>query len=274
MKQAILKTAIIGAAFLAIGAGSNVYAAAVHDSALFTTNFPGNDDDSVGPVSLGFNINFFGTTYSNLFVNNNGNVTFNSPDGTFTPSNITGASQPRLAPFFADVDTRKSTDVTYGANTLDGHSVFGVNWIDVGYYNSQSTPTNSFQLIITDRSDIAVGDFDFQFNYDRILWETGSASGGGPGGLGGTSAVAAWTNGAGTFQQFAGSLVNGALLDGGPAATALIRNSLNSSTLGQYNFSVRNGVVINPPNVPEPASMALLGLGVLGFAAARRRKSA
>ena len=35
-----------------------------------------NDDGSTGLVGIGFDTNFFGTTYSQLYVNNNGNVTF------------------------------------------------------------------------------------------------------------------------------------------------------------------------------------------------------
>ena len=35
-----------------------------------------NDDGSTAATDIGFSPNFFGTTYSQLFVNNNGNVTF------------------------------------------------------------------------------------------------------------------------------------------------------------------------------------------------------
>ncbi len=270
MKHTIFKTAMLSAVILGFSAGTNAYAGAIHDSNLFTTVLPGNDDESTGLVALGFSVNFFGTNFSNLFVNNNGNVTFNDADPTFTPANITGASVPRLAPFFADVDTGIGNVVTYGSSVISGQNVFGVNWIDVGYFGQHIDKTNSFQLIITDRSDIAVGDFDFQFNYDRILWETGDADNG-INGLGGISAVAAWTNGAGTFLQLAGSLVNGALLDNGP--NALVGHSLNSDILGQYNFNVRNGQVIGA-NVPEPSSFALLGLGALALFVVRRRKMA
>src|SRR5260370_39640540 len=38
-----------------------------------SNSLPGNDDGSTGLVPLGFSINFFGQTYSQPYVNNNGN---------------------------------------------------------------------------------------------------------------------------------------------------------------------------------------------------------
>lgn len=46
---------------------------------------PGNDDGSTGLVPIGLTANFFGTNYSALFVNNNGNLTFDAPLAEFTP---------------------------------------------------------------------------------------------------------------------------------------------------------------------------------------------
>ena len=255
--------------------GLEAQAAAIHDAGLFTDHtLAANDDGSTGLVNIGFTLNFFGASYSQLYVNNNGNVTFDDTLGTFTPFNLLTTATPMLAPFFADVDTRGSlsSKVQYGQDTLDGRNVFGVNWINVGYYNAQSDKLNSFQLIIHDRSDIGVGDFDFEFNYDRILWETGSASGG-SGGFGGSSARAGWSNGVSASHEITGSAVNGALLDSN-AATGLVHNSLSSPVEGRYLFQVRNGQVQDPNPIPEPGTLALLGLGLAGVFGLRRKQAA
>ena len=34
----------------------------------------------------------------------------------------------------------------------------------------------SCQLVIIDRSDIAAGDFDMEFNYDKVQWQYGDVS--------------------------------------------------------------------------------------------------
>ena len=72
----------------------------------------GNDDGSSGAINLdaifgASGLNFFGTHYHFLFINNNGNVTFNSPSSTFTPFQINAGVPPMIAPFMADVDTRE-----------------------------------------------------------------------------------------------------------------------------------------------------------------------
>lgn len=266
---------------LALGISATVgHAAAIHDAGLFTTVLPANDDGSTGQVNLGFSANINGTTFTQTFVNNNGNITFLSALGTFTPSAISsGAFGPIIAPFFADVDTRApgSLPVTYGTATLNGRTVFGVDYIHVGDFPSQPI-FNDFQMILTDRSDIAAGDFDIQFNYDTVVWESGTASGASAGGLclpgdaGCVSALAGYWTGPTSQFTLPGSLVHGALINGGP--NALISNSLNSNILGQYNFQVRSGVVITP-SIPEPETYALLlaGLGLIGFIQ-RRKKAA
>jgi hypothetical protein len=272
--KTLLTSAALAFALLLSASGSNAFGAAIR-SGFNTNTLPGNDDGSTAAVNIGFTVDFFGLSFSQLYVNNNGNVTFDTQLGTFTPFDLNATNQQIIAPFFADVDTRVGAAVTYGAGTVDGRSAFGVNWVDVGYYFQGVDKLNSFQLVIIDRSDISPGDFDFEFNYDKIEWETGDASGG-TGGLGGSSARAGYANGTGdpgTFFEIAGSAVNGAFLDSNNA-TGLIHNSLNSNVDGRYVFSARNGIIDpEPGTVPEPSTMTILGaMSTLAFVFTRARK--
>ena len=264
-----LSAVALTVALIATGAAQ---AGAIHDAGLFSGHTLGaNDDSSTGHVDIGFAVNFFGVNASQLFVNNNGNITFDSASSTFTPFALSTTNRQILAPFFGDVDTRGvGSGVTqYAAGTLNGRNVFGVNWLGVGYFSANADKLNSFQLIITDRSDIAAGDFDFEFNYDTINWETGDSSGG-AGGLGGNSARVGWSNGNLDTLELEGSAVNGAFLDGG--ANALASGSLNSGTAGQYIFNVRDGAVAAlPAEVPEPGSLWLTGLALFGAGVSLRR---
>ncbi len=237
-------------------------AAAVRTNTGFTTTaLAANDDGSTGLVNTGINFNFYGVSGPNVYVNNNGNITFNNTLSTFTPFGLLTSTQPIIAAFFGDVDTRAGSLMTYGTSTIDGKAAFGVNWVDVGYYAQNTDKLNSFQLVLIDRSDVAAGDFDFELNFDKIQWETGEASGG-TNGLGGSSARVGWTNGAADKFELAGSGVNGAFIDGGP--NALVSNSLNSSVDGRYTFNVRSGTVQPPAQgVPDGGStLAMLGLAV------------
>lgn len=243
-----------------------------------------NDDDSTDAVNLNIDgangINFFGQTFTQAYVNNNGNITFGGPFGDFTPNafalgiqcdNSTGTNCPIIGPFFADVDTSGTGSglVTYGNATVqdeqgNSHNAFVTNYINVGYFSGNTDKLNSFQLILLDRSDVGAGDFDIEFNYNTILWETGDASGG-TDGLGGTSAAVGYSNGLtgsdNIYLQLPGSLISGALINGGP--DALISHSINSTVPGRYIFPVRQGqVTLFPAGLT--CTPGLLGSGGTG----------
>ncbi len=224
-----------------------------------------NDDGSTSAVNLGIDgeggVNFFGQNFTQIYVNNNGNLTFESPFGTFTPRGLaTGVGRPIIAPFFADVYTEGDSGlVMYGNAVINDVNAFVANYVNVCYF-SACDKHNSFQVVLYDRSNTGAGNFDIEFNYDQVQWETGSDSGGRDG-LGGTSAAVGYSNGlsgdANVYYQLPGSIVNGALVNGGP--DALISNS-NTGVPGRYVFSVRNGVVSQGLMItsgPPPAAGAL-----------------
>ncbi|MGL5880487.1 MAG: DUF4347 domain-containing protein, partial [Xenococcaceae cyanobacterium] len=214
-----------------------------------TESIPANDDGFSEQVNLGFNLNYFGTTYDSVFVNNNGNITFDRGLSSFTPEPLVSAREVVVAPFWADVDTTgeatasdgtriTSALTTYGTGTIDGRPAFGATWNGVGYYASHVDKLNKFQAILIDRSDLGTSDFDIEFNYEQVQWETGSASGG-TNGLGGNSVRVGFSNGDTVNLELPGSAINGAFLD--ESLQALSTHSLESDVLGRYVFQVRDG---------------------------------
>jgi len=199
-----------------------------------------NDDGSTNAIALNdfellnfdSGLKFFGNTYNEFYINNNGNVSFNSPISAYTPQPFPVSSQPMLAPFWGDVDTRCSDcgEVYIGSPNED---TVVITWDSVGFYSSDSSLLNTFQLVLIDRDDTGAGNFDVEFRYEDINWTTGNASGG-QNGLGGTPAQAGYDAGDGiNFFIVPGSQTSSvAELDTAPS---------NTDTAGIWTFAVRDG---------------------------------
>jgi MYXO-CTERM domain-containing protein len=150
----------------------------------YGTNFLDYNDDGssrVIDVSMSFRngLRFFGRTYSELYVNNNGNITFGAGVAAYTPRPFPVAAQRMIAPWWGDVDTRGG-----GRPAMNGvwwdirpHQ-FTVTWDHVGYFSSHDDLQNSFQLILRPSPSCGMGDFDVEFRYERCEWTSGDASGG------------------------------------------------------------------------------------------------
>ena len=205
------------------------------------TNYslPPEDDSPSSNANLSFSMNFFGAVYSNIWVNNNGNVTFDGSLPSYSPNPLNQGQLGRIiASYWADVDTRTAgTDgsdvVTYGSGMVGTNNAFGVDWVNVGYFSGHTDRLLSCQLVIIDRSDIAPGDFDVEFNYDKVQWEWGDAN------PSETPPRAGYSDGTNDYE-LPNSGVVGAFLDTN-SETGLIYHHLNSSVPGRYIFFFRDG---------------------------------
>ncbi|MBL0045522.1 MAG: hypothetical protein IPP33_14355 [Flavobacteriales bacterium] len=187
----------------------------------YTLAMTPNDDMSSSAIALPFTFELFGDQYDTLWINNNGNLSFVNPYGSFSSLPFPAAEYKMVAPFWADVDTRGDD-----GNGLNGGQVvyrltptaLYVNWIDVGYFASQTDKHNSFQLIITDGTDPAVpGGNNVSYCYRDMQWTTGSASMG-QGGFGGVPATVGVNRGDGVDHSQIGRFGYDDETYGGPYA--------------------------------------------------------
>jgi hypothetical protein len=195
-----------------------------------------NDDSSSPRVTLPFTLNFVGKDYSSIFVNNNGNVTFDMVQSAWTPYDLRATSRVIIAPFFIDIDTRGagSHPVTYGSTTYGSHAAFCANWVNVGYYSYHTDVLNSFQLLLIERFDTGPGNFDIMFNYDKINFESADSHIG-------KYARVGYSNGSDFSFELPGSGIGGSFLNVNKSS-GLIHTSRDSLQLGRYIFPVRNGI--------------------------------
>ena len=227
-----------------------------------------NDDGFSGPINFGFNFTLFGTTYTNFWANNNGNISFGNGISAFTPTGLQGSTTPLISPFFGDVDTRNQASGLMSLRFVtdaNGEQII-VTWPGVGVYNTLAPPFNTFQLVVrADDYNIPAGQGQVGFFWGDMDWEVGQASGGnasglcpGVGGIGLGCVPAAVGFGDGQNNGF---VLQGSTLNG-------ISNIVEDHRLW---FTLRNGVPEVPGTVPEPGSLLLSALA-LGLAATLRRR--
>ncbi len=176
--------------------GAGVLMSGYDSDFVWYNNVSANDNLSSGPISLGFDFEFYGQTYDEFYINNNGNITFLAPSSTLPGPGGFPQIYPMIAPFWADVDTRNfGGNVHLASGTSPrGNPFVQIDWVNVGYNDHRSLTNadtrNSFVLYIEDDpgGDIVV------FHYHDMQWTTGD-TGGGSGGFGGNGAEIGFDSG-------------------------------------------------------------------------------
>ena len=155
------------------------------------TPVPRNDDGSLFIPAMGFTFSFCGSDYTSCYINTNGNISFGSGVAQYSPDGFPFGT-PMVAPFWADVDTRNVGCGQAWYQIFPNYMI--VSWEDVGWYNQQCSPLNTFQCIISDGTAAIIGvGNNIQFRYGDMEWTTGQASGGGP--FGGFAATVGYNSG-------------------------------------------------------------------------------
>ncbi|WP_322866272.1 Hint domain-containing protein [Aquicoccus sp. G2-2] len=127
----------------------------------------GNNDDGSIAVDItsvfgGGGIDYFGNSYSEIYINTNGNISFGAANTGWNP-NLDGTATPVIAPFWADVDLNKGGEIYWDLDPSNG--TVTITWDDVARYSGSGA--NSFQLVLTSTGD---GGFDANFIYEDIQW--------------------------------------------------------------------------------------------------------
>jgi Ca2+-binding RTX toxin-like protein len=131
----------------------------------------GNLDDGSINVSLSSvfgasGINLYGTTYTSVFVNTNGLLTFGSAEPAYTSAALTTLGQPSVAPFWTDIDISKGGEIYWDLDASTGRLI--VTWLNVAPYSG--TGTNSFQAVLT---NLGGGDVSIDYIYGSIGFVNG-----------------------------------------------------------------------------------------------------
>ncbi|XP_067345254.1 alpha-tectorin-like isoform X2 [Channa argus] len=128
------------------------------------------DDGSSPVIALQRPFVYFGKTYNQIYVNNNGHLTFTSPLSTYTPERFPiHGSRDMIAPFWTDLDNRQNGRIYYNQYTsgsvlqqatqdintyfpsinFNANWVFVATWHEVAYFPNSGTKTTVQAVLIS-----------------------------------------------------------------------------------------------------------------------------
>jgi len=252
----------------------------------------------------GFNVNFYGDSFSDVWVNSNGTISFN--DGNHYEINgnlprtqdvvsagvpIPNRSFKMLAPLWDYLIANNvlengdpDSDAGVWANVLGspGSRKLVVTWNHVAHFNEMSNPSpyygsSTFQVTLFENCDNVVFSY---LNLDGLKdpAHTGGYSFGDLFFPNNSNGVTIGVN-AGDFNgdpyirgnEYLYGFPNISLLPEDDSILLTYNENFYAAGVGEYTFSTYNGECSNP--VPEPSTLVLTGTALLGFLFVRRRRS-
>ena len=148
----------------------------------------GNDDGAVEvDISSVFGaggIDFFGTSYTDLYINSNGMISFGAAATNVGTSDYSTTTNPSIAAFWTDINISNGGEIYWDLDPTAG--TVTITWLDVQPYSGAGGAGNDFQIVLTSTGS---GDFTLEYIYEDINWVDGSG--------GSNAAVAGYTDGNG-----------------------------------------------------------------------------
>jgi hypothetical protein len=240
------------------------------------------DSSCAASPTQGFSLNIGGTFYDQMFVNENGIVSFGAPIGDSPATPLGSLTSPAFAPFFADGANTTATSLKYGwtDSSVGFPNSIWLTWDSFTPEGDPNAAPNIFQLGIV---DLGAGDFDLIFNYESINWDSPTI--GAQAGVVTSLGAAFLLPGAGIPGAYFGTddISSGSsVCNSATPSTALACNKINDGSQavggidaitglpsnGYYLFKFRDGVLLDTPvneiPLPPAAGLFLLGAAALG----------
>lgn len=107
-------------------------------------------DDASSAISIPFSFEFYGQTWTSVYVGSNGYLTFGVSDTTYNESLGAHFSLPRISGLFDDLNPTAGGTVSY----RDLGSRLAVTWLGVAEYGTSNS--NTFQIILDSNGEITI----------------------------------------------------------------------------------------------------------------------
>ncbi len=228
------------------GVASTTYA--LQPTTGFTTVTGLTDDNSVGPFTIPFSFNFFGTAQTSFYVGSNGYITFGAGSADRFSQVFPSATAPNdiIALCYADLLPSSGGTVSYGVTGVSPNRIFVIDWTNTPFYNLGS-PTGGLsgqiQLFESGGVQIHVTSIDHGVSTSLNglgLENSAGTDGTAPAGRnGGTSAYNVAANEAWIFAQCSPATITGySWTPSADLSNPAISNPVATNILGTTTYTV------------------------------------